>query len=190
VSGPVRNKALNMGLKPVTGLADGEDPQDAVNKSQLDAAMAVSMPSGGIIMWSGSVAAIPDGWFLCDGSNGTPDLRDRFIIGARQDDTGVAKTNVTGSLTQSGGSKDAILVSHNHTATSVVTDPGHTHNVTVLGTLGGTTAGLMDRDDNTARATTSATTGITVATTISTEGSSGTDANLPPYYALAFIMRA
>lgn len=40
------------------------------------------MPSGGIIMWSGAVTNIPSGWVLCDGSHGTPDLRDRFMIGA------------------------------------------------------------------------------------------------------------
>lgn len=40
------------------------------------------VPSGGIIMWSGSTSSIPSGWALCDGSNGTPDLRDRFVIGA------------------------------------------------------------------------------------------------------------
>ena len=39
-------------------------------------------PSGGIVMWSGSVASIPSGWLLCDGTNGTPDLRNRFIVGA------------------------------------------------------------------------------------------------------------
>ncbi len=40
------------------------------------------IPSGGIIMWSGSVASIPQGWALCDGTNGTPDLKDRFVISA------------------------------------------------------------------------------------------------------------
>ncbi len=40
------------------------------------------IPIGGIIMWSGSVANIPSGWKLCDGNNGTPNLRDRFIVGA------------------------------------------------------------------------------------------------------------
>lgn len=64
----------------------------------------IGYPSGVIMMWSGSVASIPSGWVLCDGTNGTPDLRDRFIVGAKQDDGGVAKTNITGSLTQSGGS--------------------------------------------------------------------------------------
>ena len=40
------------------------------------------IPSGGIIMWSGSIEEIPDGWALCDGNDGRPDLRDKFILGA------------------------------------------------------------------------------------------------------------
>ena len=40
------------------------------------------IPSGVIVMWSGVAAAIPSGWYLCDGQNGTPDLRNRFIVGA------------------------------------------------------------------------------------------------------------
>jgi len=40
------------------------------------------IPSGGIIMWSGSIGAIPTGYYLCNGSNGTPDLRDKFVVGA------------------------------------------------------------------------------------------------------------
>jgi microcystin-dependent protein len=41
-----------------------------------------AFPSGGILMWYGNIASIPSGWFLCNGSNGTPDLRDRFVVGA------------------------------------------------------------------------------------------------------------
>jgi hypothetical protein len=145
------------------------------------------IPSGIIAMWSGTIATIPSGWYLCNGSNSTPDLRNRFIIGAYSDTTGVAYTTITGSNTQTGGSKDAIVVSHTHTAT--VTDPGHTHNYL----KGGTFVSTSGPDSSmtaitTATATTSATTGITVAN--STTGSSGTDANLVPYYALAYIMKA
>jgi hypothetical protein len=61
------------------------------------------VPVGGIILWSGTIALIPSSWQLCDGSNGTIDLRDKFVIGATQDNASVAKTNVEGSLTQSGG---------------------------------------------------------------------------------------
>jgi hypothetical protein len=60
-----------------------------------------------IIMVSGTIAdALTDnpGFALCDGNNGTPDLRDRFVVCARQDDSGAAKTNISGSLTVSGGS--------------------------------------------------------------------------------------
>lgn len=41
-----------------------------------------AVPKGVIVMWSGEVDEIPAGWSLCDGSNGTPDLRSRFIVGA------------------------------------------------------------------------------------------------------------
>ena len=147
--------------------------------------------SGMIMMWSGSIATIPSGWLLCDGSSGTPDLRDRFIIGARQDDAGVAKTNVTGSLTQPGGSKDAIVVSHTHTATSVVTDPGHSHSLDMGTSLNPgqyfqPSPNLLTLNG---MSTKSATTNISVNTPVNSSGSSGTNANLPPYYALAFIMK-
>jgi microcystin-dependent protein len=149
--------------------------------------------TGMIMMWSGTIATIPSGWVLCDGNNSTPDLRNRFIIGANADDAGVAKTNVTGSATQTGGSKDAIVVSHTHTAT--VTDPGHTHTSTLnvwRGSNSGNTGaawGGGDRQDatNVIGTSNSRVTSITVAN--STEGSSGTNQNLPPYYALAFIMK-
>lgn len=107
----------------------------------VDTSYSGLVPVGGIIMWSGTVAAIPTNWHLCDGTASTPDLRDKFIVGAKQDDGGAAKTNLTGSLTQSGGS-----VSHHH-ADHAVTQPSahstlshsgagvgdhaaHTHNVT------------------------------------------------------------
>ena len=147
---------------------------------------ADAFPSGGIIMWSGTIATIPSGWYLCDGSNGTPDLRNRFIIGANADDSGVAKTNVTGSATQTGGSKDAIVVSHTHS----ITDPGHSH-ATIYDYVSNK-PGAFDANASGTPAnwfvngTQSATTGISV----NSAGSSGTNANLPPYYALAFIMKS
>jgi hypothetical protein len=154
--------------------------------------------AGMIMMWSGTIATIPSGWLLCNGTSGTPDLRNKFIIGAFQDTTGVAYTTVTGSDTQTGGTKDAIVVSHTHTGTSTVTDSGHSHTLTNYGSAqagsdnGGapvmaSTGYGTGRDPN---PTNTATTGITVATSISTTGSSGTNQNLPPYYALAFIMKA
>ena len=157
----------------------------------------VAFVTGMIMMWSGTIATIPSGWLLCDGTNGTPDLRNRFIIGATSDDAGVAKTNITGSLTQTGGSKDAITVSHTHTAT--VTDPGHQHAMYVINdfSAGGYQAyynvngPITWPDGRTTFLSTnmqSATTNISVSN--SPAGSSGTNANLVPYFALAFIMKS
>lgn len=137
-------------------------------------------PSGGIIIWSGSSATIPSGWLLCDGTNSTPDLRNRFVVGATS----------TYAVGATGGSADAIVVSHTHTAT--VTDPGHSHNTNVLVTdssaQGGVSAVRTNSGNNSTTTSATATTGITVSN--STTGSSGTNANLPPYYALCYIMKA
>lgn len=149
---------------------------------------ANAVPSGVITMWSGTIATIPAGWYLCNGSNGTPDLRNKFIIGAYQDTAGVAYTTITGADTQTGGSKDAIAVSHTHTATSTVTDPGHNHTVTSTSSPPYNAGGNAVMGPAT-QTTSTSTTGITVATTVASAGSSGTNANLVPYYALALIMK-
>jgi microcystin-dependent protein len=139
-------------------------------------------------MWSGSVATIPTGWVLCNGSNGTPDLRNRFIIGAHSDTAGVAYTTITGSNTQTGGSKDAIVVSHTHTGTTN-SDGTHSHTAN---------SGLTDLDQGTfgggrssvvTTLTTNSAGAHTHSFTTASTGDSGTNANLPPYYALAFIMK-
>jgi hypothetical protein len=141
-----------------------------------------SFVAGMIMLWSGSVASIPSGWLLCNGSNSTPDLRNRFVVGAGS----------TYAVDATGGSADAIVVSHTHTATSTVTDGGHAHSVQVTNGGSGVSkiqfgAGGGIQDTGT---TLSATTGITVATTNTSTGSSGTNANLPPYYALCYIMKS
>lgn len=134
-----------------------------------------TIPVGGIIMWSGSIGTIPTGWALCNGSNGTPNLQDRFIVGAG---SGYA-------VAASAGSADATLVSHSHTAD--VTDPGHFHsNGYSQGFANGLRAG-SGGDVNQITSTGGKVTGISVS--ITAAGSSATNANLPPYYALAFIMR-
>lgn len=109
-----------------------------------------SIMKGAILLWSGSIASIPTGWVLCNGSNDTPDLRDKFIVGAKQDDAGTAKTNVSGSLTQSGGNIN------------------HTHEVYVIWE-----EIFEDGEEE-----------ETVPT-----GTSSTETHLPPYYALAYIMK-
>jgi len=81
---------------------------------------------------------------------------------------------------ETGGSKDAVVVSHTHTATSTVTDPGHSHTFPV----GGGDSGGQTRTGNPAsdsRATSAVTTGISVSTTVASSGVSGTNANVQPY---------
>ena len=128
-----------------------------------------SIPSGCILLWSGSTGSIPSGFLLCDGTNGTPDLRNSFIVGAGNNYT----------VGQTGGSADAIVVSHTHT----VTDPGHLHTYSSPTTPGGGGTGGLGSQAN--ANTSTATTGISIVSA----GTSGTNANLPPYYALAYIQK-
>jgi len=139
-----------------------------------------TIPTGMISLWYGSIGSVPLGWYLCDGTNGTPDLRDKFVVGAGS----------TYSVAATGGSADAITVSHTHTATSAVTDPGHFHAITIQ-TSNGTYAGSGGGNPGPgSQNTDTKTTGITVATTVASAGVSGTNANLPPYYALAYVMKS
>ena len=141
-----------------------------------------SVPIGGIIMWSGSIASIPTGWNLCNGENNTPDLRNRFVLGAFSDGSSTTYPGVLPGAT--GGSADAVVVSHSHD----VNDPGHDHDLNGGGSdddggprpPGGDNSGDMGS------------TGVLNATTsisIVSNGVAGTNKNLPPYYALAYIMR-
>jgi hypothetical protein len=146
--------------------------------------------AGMIMLWSGSSATIPSGWLLCDGSNSTPDLRNRFVVGATS----------TYAVGATGGSADAIVVSHNHTATVATTSlTGTITNQYVSGNSYGGTTGVfsqsnydVDGDGGEGRPgrTINFDGSHTHTATISTEGSSGTNANLPPYYALCYIMKA
>jgi hypothetical protein len=174
----VASKA-NYASPNLTGLPTAPTAPQGTNTSQIATTAFVfanSVPVGAILLWSGSIGTIPSGYSLCDGSNGTPNLRDKFIVGA-------GTAYAVGTV---GGSKDAIVVAHTHTLT--LSDPGHTH--TFSQGLGeedvrnpSTPGGATPNTGTTA----SATTGITGSN--SSTGVSGTDKNLPPYYALAYIMR-
>jgi len=151
-------------------------------------ASGATIPAGLIAMWSGSIGSIPSGWYLCDGSNGTPNLTDRFIIGAGS----------TYAVNGTGGSTTATLTSTNlpaHTHTATVTDAGHAHNYagwTTFYDSGAGAGGNAVARGNLTQTTSSATTGISVA--VSGGGSGGASGTafsiLPTYYALAFIQKA
>lgn len=148
-----------------------------------------TLPSGVILIWSGSTGSIPSGYVICDGTNGTPDLRNSFVLGAGNSYT----------VGQTGGSTDAIVVSHTHTATSTstVTDPGHNHTglngapFTSYDPPYATGGGFTGSGRYEFPTTATSTTGVTVSTstTNASAGTSGSGANMPPYYALAYIQK-
>jgi len=141
------------------------------------------IPVGGIIMWSGTIANIPTGWALCNGSNSTPDLRNRFIVGAHSGagNGTVATAGPTFSVTTGVLSADYTPgnaggeTAHQLTIAELASHT-HTYNGGQLKSLAGDGAGADDYAN-----------GANLAT-----GSAGSDnyhENRPPYYALAFIMR-
>jgi hypothetical protein len=198
----------------------------------------VSIPAGLITMWSGSIASIPGGWALCNGASGTPDLRDRFILGA----------GGTRAVATTGGSADAIAVAHTHTYSATTGNQSADHTHAFSATTGGQSAnhshsGSTDGVGNHSHSqvgvnnlqtasggsgagwasgqTTStggagahshsfSTGGVssdhshnvsgstggmstshnhTVSGTTASTGSAGTNANLPPFFVLAYIMK-
>jgi hypothetical protein len=132
---------------------------------------------GGIVMWSGEISEIPLGWELCNGSNGTPDLRNRFVIGA----------GGTYSVGNTGGSANAIVPTHTHTGTTNTVGAHSSHTIGGFNEFG---SGSEDFCLNITSQFTSTSNGShNHSFTTASTGSSGNNANLPPYYALAFIMQ-
>ena len=143
--------------------------------SELEAAKQHHVPTGAIMMWSGAINAIPAGWALCDGTNKTPNLSGRFIVGVGKSSNGETDYQ----LNKTGG-KEKVLLTANECAL-----PEHRHGLdpqTIK--YGGTKT-------------------VTVATTYGTGGSSGSEYstyyekqladsphnNIPPYYVLAYIIK-
>lgn len=186
--------AWSVGGTAVTATAAELNTLDGVNPTGVGFGY---VPSGGIIMWSGSVASIPTGWFLCNGSNSTPDLRNRFVVGAG-DTYAVGATGGADSVTLSAGQ----IPSHAHTFSATTNTTGaHEHSLQFR------TSSVDDGDDsaNGVRSHSSGTlrtmsadhkalsTGDhshTVSGTTSSVGSGEAHENRPPYYALAYIMKA
>ena len=195
------------------------------------------IPPGGIIMWSGSVASIPLGWYLCNGSNSTPDLRNRFVVGAggsyNPGNTGGADSvtlstsqipahSHSGSTGSSGSHSHSASTgsagSHTHSAsTNTVGD--HTHDEYHYSTngsgdgvgpgascCGGTvkdggidtgpagshshTVSVSSAGAHTHSVSVSSAGDHTHSVSIGNTGSGGSHENRPPYYALAYIMKA
>ncbi len=139
----------------------------------------MTIPTGVITMWSGSLTNIPTGWVVCDGNSDTPDLRKFFIYGAEID----------GDVEITGGS-----ATHSHSSPSLL-ENGHLHTVT---------ANIGNQTSSTTGATTAG--GITISPTHNhggtisaladksslhthTVGQSATADHTPAYYKLFYIMK-
>jgi len=178
---------------PIANGGTGATTASAARSNLGVPALVYAMPSGGIIMWSGSIISIPTGWLLCDGSSGTPDLRDRFI-------TGAGSTYAVGST---GGRTDAVLVAHAHafSGTTGGQSADHYHGprdgagnfiMGNTGPNGGFAGGASYTNTNgTDQTGVNASDHSHVYSGVTgSEGESGTNQNLPPFYALAFIMKS
>jgi len=195
----------------IVNLDNPTSDQDAATRFYVN----TSIPIGGIIMWSGSISSLPNNWKFCDGTNGTPDLRGRFVLSSGQ---GSGLTNRTTG--QTGGVETVTLTEeqmpthkhgvsaetnetggHSHTAS--VTDPGHNHqqgsgrNGSSSGPWWGFDiygySPVVNTETNTTGISVSIDTkGVhkhTITVTETSKGSGTAHENMPPFYVLAFIMR-
>ena len=205
-----------------TGIKTGHMQDSAVTlpkmgsdvKSIAGTAYAL-IPKGGIIMWAGTfggadnkypmIGGAPNAaWHICDGTDGTPDLRDRFVVGA-------------GSTYATGATGGAATVPHTHSDGTYTVAPhkhtlsSHTHTVAVSGTTGnpnnvvsvqgyvgsGTKYSVATNIHTHSFADASSTTSVPSQTYTSdtapdvsgTSGAASNESNLPPYYALSFMQR-
>jgi hypothetical protein len=159
--------------------------QAAINELVTSVATAAArIPSGLISMWHGTIANIPSGWVLCDGTNSTPDLRSKFVMGAA-DQAGMNATGGSNTTTLT----TTQLPAHTHTGTTA-SDGAHTH---TFGAGGTNPSGLRYAGDGGSNGTTVTTSSSGIHTHTFTTDSSGTGAaydSRPAYYALAYIMKS
>lgn len=170
VDGTITNSKIADGTIINSKISDG-----TISKTKLDTSLQEAlMPIGAIIMWSGNT--IPNRWHLCDGTNGTPDLRNRFIVGAGDEY----------SIGNTGGEKEHTLITaelpvHNHTIEwdiSVATSSPVTRKTLHIDRdpLKGSSIGARTWPDYNTFDT-------------NNTGNGQAHENRPPYYALAYIMK-
>jgi len=197
-SAPAAGSALTVSGKLKAGSAEF-DSMNVANLSATSVSGFGTVPLGGIILWSGAENAVPAGWALCNGQslNGrtTPNLRGRFVIGA-SDGRGVGDVGGAESVTLTVNQ----IPAHNHNVSgSTTTDGEHSHGYDDIyfseccPNYGWRGSGDSDRDNGpltTPRNTANA--GAHSHTFNVTSGSTGGGQAvgiMPPFYALAYIMR-
>lgn len=148
----------------------GSNKQLIVNSNEIKSIIGTTeyymVPKGAIIIWSGAIDKIPNGWVLCDGTNGTPNLTDRFILGA-------GNSYSVGAV---GGEAEHTLTinempSHNHTITVQNNSENGSNNI--VNTVGSSGSSYE----------------FTNTWTTNDSGGNLPHNNIPPYYALCYIMK-
>lgn len=209
---PISSGANSITVLPVS--TDGKAlVSDSTQASGRKVANSGLVPVGGIVIWSGAVVDIPAGWQLCNGSLGTPDLRDRFIVGSgttyATGDTGGA-TTANLQHKHDAQTTDA-APDHTHTQANTDSDGAHAHNYNAPGIYTGlqvaTVAGAVpvaymghahtlagNTSTDGAHAHTNPDTGNGGAGHTHTDGDTTNSLSaaqdiLPPYYALCYVMR-
>lgn len=166
--------------------SDKKIPTQKAVKTYID----TRLPKGLISMWSGT--NIPEGWALCDGTNDTPNLAGRFIVGHAQDKKDYDEIGKTGGLEQVILTKEQ-LPSHRHPGTTN-TAGNHSHSISHKASKNSSGDSLktitMDGENHGTRSLTTDTKG-NHSHNFNTDkvGSDQPHENRPPYYVLAYIMK-
>ena len=143
---------------------------------------SIPFPKGIVVIWSGALANIPSGWALCDGTNGTPDLRGRFVMGVNPSDK---KNDLTARPMGTTGGTESVKL-------EIKNMPSHTHDIVGkaddTGYCASGECGFQhsDRWNNDAEVRASKSGGKLV---VENTGGSEAHDNIPPYFALAYIMK-
>ncbi len=151
---------LNLNLPEDTDPVEVNDLSENFEAIDTSLSAGGGIPAGGIIIWSGAADAVPAGWVVCDGTNNTPDLRDRFVLGG-------GGSRAVGST---GGAE-----THKLTTSEM---PSHKHTVGAQGSNTGGYEGIYGGKTST-----------TVTISSGSAGGSAAHSIMPPYYVLCYIMK-
>lgn len=148
-------------------------------------------PIGLIVMWAGDLSNPPAGWALCDGNNGTPDLTNKFIVGAGNQystgDTGgqnsvvLSEAQLPSHVHSSGGYSTSTDGAHTHTYTPSIQDLGHSSGNFATNKSGSTTTTSTSTDGAHSHGSMSNSSGQT--------GGDGAHENRPEFHGIGFIQR-
>lgn len=166
----------NEEIQNISGVYADSTKMATFNNINITGNLSALNFKGIIVMWSGQLATIPQGWVLCDGTNGTPDLRSRFIVGAA---SSVSGAGLTVKPVGAQGGEESHLLSlgempiHNHSYYALVNNNGWWANgFSNTGFSPNQWWPLKPNDNPTGNS-----------------GGNQPHNNMPPYYALAFIMK-